>query len=104
LYRGLGGFLLETHSSRRRDMKTMLIGVDHGPQESIAGFEGIKKFIGGYVEVVYLPSGRILCVDEDGLAKGLPLNLNATNLAGRCIVGRAVLADRSVLREGECND
>lgn len=55
------------------------------------GFDAMKKAIGGgYIEPVYLQSGNMMIVDEDGLMKGLPFNAHASAVAGFDIVGMAV--------------
>lgn len=46
---------------------------------------------GGTVEVIRrIPSGGVLLVNEDGLIKNLSLNIQASTLAGRPIVGDVV--------------
>jgi len=52
----------------------------------------IQKIIGGYAESVRVPnSHNFLLVDEDGLMKRLTINIEASNLAQRPIVGPAIL-------------
>ena len=46
---------------------------------------------GGLVELVTLANGDQLLVDEEGLLKQLPLNFEASELAGRPLVGDALL-------------
>lgn len=58
----------------------------------------VQKMIGGYVEVVYLRDGRIMLVDEEGLLKGLPLNRAASRMAGRPIVGEALVMPNDMFR------
>lgn len=58
----------------------------------------VQKMIGGYVEVVYLRDGRIMLVDEEGLLKGLPLNRAASRMAGRPIVGNALVMPNDMFR------
>ncbi len=53
--------------------------------------EEAQKIVGGYVEMIYLPDGRQMLVDEDGLSKYLARNLLASVVAGRPIVGRALI-------------
>ncbi len=43
------------------------------------------------IEIVSLPSGELLVVDEEGLLKELPFNRKAAILAGKHIVGNAVV-------------
>lgn len=57
-----------------------------------------QKMVGGYVEVVYLRDGRILLADEEGLLKGLPLNRAASRMAGRPIVGPALVMPNDMFR------
>ena len=58
----------------------------------------VQKMVGGYVEVVYLRDGRIMLVDEEGLLKGLPLNRAASRMAGRPIVGEALVMPNDMFR------
>ncbi len=57
-----------------------------------------QKMIGGYVEVVYLRDGRIMLADEEGLLKSLPLNRAASRMAGRPIVGPALVMPNDMFR------
>jgi hypothetical protein len=58
----------------------------------------VQKMVGGYVEVVRLRDGRIMLVDEEGLLKGLPLNRAASRMAGRPIVGEALVMPDDMFR------
>lgn len=59
--------------------------------------EEVQKLVGGYVARVQLPDlGAVLLVDEDGIPKGLPLNPNASDVAGREIYGNALLVPRGM--------
>jgi hypothetical protein len=54
--------------------------------------EQLQAAVGGYLEVVAVPNSfNTLLVDEDGNMKKLPLNVEASKLAQRPIVGNAVL-------------
>jgi len=46
--------------------------------------------VGGYVQVVRCPDGTKLLVNEEGRLYRLPLNEEATKLAGQPIVGNAI--------------
>lgn len=50
-----------------------------------------QAIVDGYVELVQLASGDQLLVNEEGLLRGLPLNEKASALAGRYIVGNAII-------------
>ena len=52
-----------------------------------------QKAVGGYVEVLVLPDGRQLLVNEDGLQEGLPLNKNASLIAEQIILGDVLILD-----------
>lgn len=41
-------------------------------------FEELKKYVGGYIEIVRLSAETIMVCNEDGLALNLPANTNAT--------------------------
>lgn len=62
--------------------------IEDGPPPPL---EVLQKMVGGYVEMLTLEDGSQLIVNEEGLLKALPHNLGATLLAGRPIVGEAVL-------------
>lgn len=53
----------------------------------------MQAIVGGYIEVVTLPNKKHLVVNEEGLLHGLPRNLAASNIAGRPLVGPAILTD-----------
>ena len=52
--------------------------------------EEVQDLVGGYVEMVTSKEGIQLLCDEDGLPKGLPINHNASALAGRSLCGNVV--------------
>jgi len=51
----------------------------------------MQKYVGGYIEFVYLPNDEIMVVNEEGLLKGLPFNDVASLIAKRTIVGDALI-------------
>jgi hypothetical protein len=51
----------------------------------------LQSLVGGYIELVQLPDGRIMVVDEDGWHKQLPPNEVAGDLADIMILGDAVV-------------
>lgn len=53
--------------------------------------EALQVAVGGYIEVVYLSSGQIMYVNEEGLIMNLPYNPQASALCDKHIVGDAVL-------------
>ncbi len=59
----------------------------------------LQAFVGGYIEAVYLQERerRVLLVNEDGRAQGLPHNEAASILAGQPVVGDALLCTRGEL-------
>lgn len=59
--------------------------------------EEAQALVGGYVEVVYLPDGRQMLIDEEGKLKRKPVNVEATMLYGRrndVIVGDVVVLEK----------
>lgn len=60
------------------------------PEGKKFSLEELQKYVGGYVELIRLPQGD-LYVDEDGTLKGLPVNIPASTIAGRMIVGDVLL-------------
>ena len=61
----------------------------------------LQKLVGGFLEVVPLADDAALLVDEDGLCKCLPVNTSASMLAGRPIVGDAVVVGVAKNEDGE---
>lgn len=55
----------------------------------------LQGMVGGYIELVYLKSGSQMIVDEEGLFKNKEVNQRATAVAGRMIVGDAVVLSGS---------
>ena len=52
--------------------------------------EECQEFVGGYIEIVHYGNKQIV-VDEEGLLKGKPINVDATEEANRTIVGDAMV-------------
>lgn len=54
--------------------------------------EALQKEVGGYIETVTLVRGyAVMIVNEEGLLLGMPSNLAASAVAGRKIVGPALV-------------
>lgn len=56
----------------------------------------LQQVVGGYIELIYLPHGKIIVIDEEGKLKRKPLNAWATAFAKLpvdLVVGDAVLID-----------
>mgnify|MGYP003139922373 FL=1 len=53
--------------------------------------EKCQEFVGGYIEIIFTSDGRQIVVDEEGLLKGKPINVDATEEANRTIVGDAMV-------------
>jgi hypothetical protein len=51
------------------------------------GLEKLQEAVGGYIEEVRCPDGRLMYVNEDGRMKQLPVNEMASDIAGRMILG-----------------
>lgn len=67
------------------------------PEGGTFTLDELQKFVGGYIELVPLPEGMVLVVNEEGLLRSLPKNDTASFLAGRIIVGDAVWMDASLI-------
>ena len=81
----------------------VVIRVD-GTQEMIApqsppafALEELHALVGGWIEVVYLPDGRLLVIDEEGKLKGYPRNEQATRLAAGRLLPSDSIAGTAVL-------
>jgi hypothetical protein len=62
-------------------------------------FRDIRQAIGAYTaEVVRLKDGSVLLVDEDGLARGLPVNPKASKWAGCPIVGTVAFVPKGLVK------
>ena len=55
--------------------------------------EEMQTAVGGYIEMVQLPEGKVTIVDEEGLMKQKPVNTNASLVAGRTIVGDVLIME-----------
>jgi hypothetical protein len=67
--------------------------VEFHDAEERPSLEQAQAIVGGYVEMIVPPHNphiQIL-VNEEGLLMRLPVNMEASRLAGRMIVGKAVL-------------
>lgn len=53
--------------------------------------EKAQSLVGGFVELIQLPGGAQLLVNEEGLLRRLPINPLASYLARQPIVGNAVV-------------
>ena len=71
-------------------MKKNAIGVLFSADNSIKALEfksshvtleEMQKYVGGYIELIYLNDGMVLVVNEEGLILNLPYNERATNTA-----------------------
>jgi hypothetical protein len=66
----------------------------------------MQTAVGGYIEMVYLPGGRLFVCDEEGKLKGKPVNVRATKMWGEIIgtatldtlVGDVILAERGEVK------
>lgn len=58
----------------------------------------LQDYIGGLIEIVYLPNEFILIVDEEGLLKERQYNMAASFVAGQTIVGTAILCKASQVK------
>ena len=72
-------------------MKTWIV-TDKDNHPSLAEAQG---FLGGYVERVEAENGDILLVDEEGLLKGLPINLDIYESHGVGLVGSVIVIKES---------
>ena len=63
------------------------------PKGKKLSLEEMQAAVGGYIERVSVRGGEIY-VDEDGIAKGLPLNQKASEIAGMDLRGNALVLAR----------
>ena len=57
--------------------------------------EELWSLIGGYVETWNIGHGAVMLYDEDGHPKGLPVNPEASRIAGFPVVGTAIVCARN---------
>lgn len=55
--------------------------------------EELNKFVDGFIEVVWLPNGKLMVVNEEGQLKRLIPNPVASIIARQMIVGDVLLCD-----------
>ena len=51
----------------------------------------MQEMVGGNVEIIFLPDGRQMVCDEEGMLKKLPINGRASILVGHAILGKVVI-------------
>ena len=60
--------------------------------------ESMQKAVGGYIEYVPLPDGRIMYCDEEGKLKSKPINPEATRIFDNpydVVVGDVIIMEES---------
>ena len=67
--------------------------------ETTPSLSELQELVGGNIEVVLLPSGSQLVVNEEGMLLRLEVNWEATILAQRPIRGHAVLLSDEALMD-----
>lgn len=66
--------------------------VDNLTRDTDFKLKEMQDIVGGYIEIVYgLPNDRIMIVDDEGLLKHKPWNLNASVACGGRIAGVAIV-------------
>lgn len=87
-------------------MKGLVINTDslmHTEEYAAPLYETIGKTVGGWIEVVHpkgLPAPFCMVVNEEGLLRGLPLNLFGCILYGTARHGNPIVGDIVLLKEG----
>lgn len=68
--------------------------------------EELQGFVGGYIEIIRLPSGQIMVLDEEGKFKNYLLNNRATVLgvAAGIAVGDYIVGDVLVCSSAELGE
>jgi len=69
-----------------------------GSKEEIAdtSLKTLQTAVGGYIQIVNAPDGRLIVLDEEGKLKGKEVNEYATDIYKNpydCIVGDVVIAN-----------
>lgn len=55
--------------------------------------EEMQEIVGGYIQIVPLPRGRILICNDDGMSLGLPINKLASLAVTGYVYGDVVMGD-----------
>jgi hypothetical protein len=59
----------------------------------------LQGFVDGYIEIVYLPNGDLMVVNEEGKMNDLPINMKATMAYGLdVIVGNVLWCNKSQVK------
>ena len=64
----------------------------------------MQDVVGGYIELVYLPQGKCMVINEEGKLLGLPVNNLATKIYFETfgpvdvIVGEAIVCDAGIIK------
>jgi len=81
----------------------------NGTQEAVAPADGqsfslkeMQRIVGGNLHCIYLPSGMIMVINEEGKREGLPLNVRATEMVRKydstgTIVGDVLLGSPKLI-------
>ncbi len=59
----------------------------------------LQAFVGGLIELIVLPNGRDMYINEEGLILGQPYNREASRLARMPIHGDVIVGTRAELGE-----
>ena len=89
----------------------ILIGVNGERSEFVLPCSGssqqrlvaVQGAVGGYVELVNLPDGRVVLCDEDGLLKSAPFNREASRETGIRLVGPVLLCSQAEIRRWDAS-
>ena len=60
------------------------------PNVDISTLKKMQDLVQGYIELVYLPEGQMLVVNEEGLLNNLPQNKQVSVLHNNRIVGDVI--------------
>lgn len=63
----------------------------------ISTLERMQKFVGGYIEFVYPPNGKILICNEEGILLNLPINEQIQKIYGIVLLGDVIEATKEEL-------
>ena len=60
----------------------------------------MNEYVGGWIEVIYLASDKVMVLNEEGKLIGLPTNETATDIYGNydTIVGDVMIIDRNQIK------
>ena len=62
------------------------------PKEATFSLKELQGYVGGFIEILHMQN-KLMVLNDEGRLRSLPLNAEASRLAGAAVVGPVVVAD-----------